>query len=169
MTKWEAEIFAALFTLKRVYMLFEISNVFYTHIDVHVFVFFKPLNYEENRQVVLEIGVSNEAPFSIDVPFRVTSMNSALVTVLVKDQDEGPECNPTAQYVWIKENSAVGSKINGYKAYDPETKSSKGLRYKEIYKHILIIFKVIETVTYFNTLYLSKGYFNFYQQVQKIV
>ncbi|KAF6302815.1 desmocollin 3 [Rhinolophus ferrumequinum] len=93
----------------------------------------KPLNYEENRQVVLEIGVSNEAPFSTDVPFRVTSMNSALVTVLVKDQDEGPECNPTAQYVWIKENSAVGSKINGYKAYDPETKSSKGLRYKKLY------------------------------------
>lgn len=90
----------------------------------------KPLNYEENRQVVLEIGVSNEAPFVRDVS-RVTSMNRALVTVQVRDQDEGPECNPEAQYVRIKENSAVGSKFNGYKAYDPENKNSNDLRYKK--------------------------------------
>ncbi|XP_003474066.2 desmocollin-3 isoform X1 [Cavia porcellus] len=92
----------------------------------------KPLNYEENRQVVLEIGVSNEAPFVRDVS-RVTSMNRALVTVQVRDQDEGPECNPEAQYVRIKENSAVGSKFNGYKAYDPENKNSNDLRYKKLH------------------------------------
>ncbi|XP_013361964.1 PREDICTED: desmocollin-3 isoform X2 [Chinchilla lanigera] len=92
----------------------------------------KPLNFEENRQVVLEIGVNNEAPFTREVT-RVTSMNRALVTVHVTDQDEGPECNPAAQYLRIKENSAVGSKINGYKAYDPESKSSDGLRYKKLH------------------------------------
>ncbi|XP_059975520.1 desmocollin-3 isoform X2 [Mesoplodon densirostris] len=90
----------------------------------------KPLNYEENRQVVLEIGVVNEAPFTGDVTLGTTNMNRALVTVDVKDQDEGPECRPAIQYVQIKENSPVGSKISGYKAYDPETKSSSGLRYK---------------------------------------
>uniref|UniRef100_A0A8C3X4L7 Desmocollin 3 n=1 Tax=Catagonus wagneri TaxID=51154 RepID=A0A8C3X4L7_9CETA len=92
----------------------------------------KPLNYEENRQVVLEIGLNNEAPFSRDAALRLTTMNRALVTVHVKDQDEGPECSPAVQYVRIKENLAVGSKINGYKAYDPETSSSNGLRYKKL-------------------------------------
>lgn len=92
----------------------------------------KPLDYEENRQVTLEIGVNNEAPFIKDVANRIPTMNRAMVTVHVKDQNEGPECKPPEQYVRIKENSAVGSKINGYKAYDPETKNSNGLRYKKL-------------------------------------
>ncbi|XP_007119753.1 desmocollin-3 isoform X2 [Physeter macrocephalus] len=87
----------------------------------------KPLNYEENRQVVLEIGVGNDAPIAGDVTLR---MNRAKVTVHVKDQDEGPECRPAVQYIQIKENTPVGSKINGYKAFDPENRSSSGLRYK---------------------------------------
>ncbi|XP_027628463.1 desmocollin-3 [Tupaia chinensis] len=90
----------------------------------------KPLNYEENHQVILEIGVTNEAPFTRDIATRIITMNRALVTVHVKDQDEGPECVPAAQYVRIKENSEVGLKINGYQAYDPETRNSNGLRYK---------------------------------------
>ncbi|XP_060026596.1 desmocollin-3 isoform X1 [Lagenorhynchus albirostris] len=90
----------------------------------------KPLNYEEIRQVILEIGVGNEAPFTGDVTLRMTNMNRAVVTVRVKDQDEGPECRPAVQCVQIKENSPVGSKIDGYKAYDPDTRSSSGLRYK---------------------------------------
>ncbi|XP_005612871.3 desmocollin-3 isoform X1 [Equus caballus] len=93
----------------------------------------KPLNYEENRQVILEIGVSNDAPFTRDVALRMATVNKALVTVRVRDQDEGPECSPAAQYVRIKENSAVGTKINGYKAYDTETRSSNGLRYKKLH------------------------------------
>uniref|UniRef100_A0A7N5K4T7 Desmocollin 2 n=1 Tax=Ailuropoda melanoleuca TaxID=9646 RepID=A0A7N5K4T7_AILME len=93
----------------------------------------KPLNYEENHQVTLEIGVSNEALFTRDVALRMAAMNRALVTVHVRDQDEGPECSPATQYVQIKENSAVGSKVNGYKAYDPETRSSNGLRYKKLH------------------------------------
>lgn len=98
--------------------------------------FLKPLDYEENQKVVLEIGVSNEAPFTKDMALR-TLNNKAVVTVHVRNQDEGPECKPAAQYVRIKENSAVGSRMNGYKAYDPETKSSSGIRYKDIYTHEL--------------------------------
>ncbi|KAM9055210.1 desmocollin-3 isoform 3-T3 [Megaptera novaeangliae] len=93
----------------------------------------KALNYEENRQVGLEIGVRNEAPFTGDVTRIMTNMNRAFVTVHVKDQDEGPECKPAVQYIQIKENSPVGSKIKVYKAHDPETSSSSGLRYKLLY------------------------------------
>lgn len=102
--------------------------------------FKKPLNYEESHQVILEIGVNNEAPFTRDVALRMATMNRALVTVHVRDQDEGPECSPAAQYVRIKENSAVGSKVNGYKAYDPETNSGSRLRYKEFYNHVGIMY-----------------------------
>ena len=139
MAKWEHRIYVALFISTEVHLLFEIPNVFYT--DVHILVLFlKALNYEENRQVVLEIGVRNEAPFTGDVTRIMTNMNRAFVTVNVKDQDEGPECKPAVQYVQIKENSPVGSKIKVYKAYDPETRSSSGLRYEEIYNHILIMY-----------------------------
>ncbi|OBS77778.1 hypothetical protein A6R68_19832, partial [Neotoma lepida] len=111
--------------------LLEIPNVLHTELTCISFIL-KPLDYEENRQVTLEIGVSNEAPFIREVASRVPTMNRALVTVHVRDQDEGPECNPPEQYVRIKENSPVGSQINGYKAYDPETKNSNGLRYKKL-------------------------------------
>ena len=102
--------------------------MYFTLLLIYLSFFKKPLNYEENHQVVLEIGLSNEAPFSRDAALRMTTMNRALVTVHVKDQDEGPDCSPAVQYVRIKENLAVGSKINGYKAYDPETGRSSGLR-----------------------------------------
>lgn len=139
MAKWEHRIYVALFISTKDHLLFEIPNVFYT--DVHILVLFlKPLNYEENRQMILEIEVGNEAPFTGDVTLRMANMNRAVVTVDVKDQDEGPECRPAVQYVQIKENSPVGSKINGYEAYDPETRSSSGLRYKEMYNHILIMY-----------------------------
>uniref|UniRef100_A0A452RVW7 Desmocollin 3 n=1 Tax=Ursus americanus TaxID=9643 RepID=A0A452RVW7_URSAM len=109
----------------------------------------KPLNYEENHQVTLEIGVNNEAPFTRDVALRTAAMNRALVTVHVRDQDEGPECSPATQYVRIKENSAVGSKVNGYKAYDPETRSSNGLRYKKLHdpKGWITIDEILGSIT----------------------
>ena len=53
----------------------------------------------------------------------------ATVTVNVQNQDEGPECDPRLQTVRIKENVPVGTKNVGYKAYDPETGSSSGIRY----------------------------------------
>lgn len=120
-------------------MLLEIP-MYFTLMLISMCFFKKPLNYEENQRVILEIGASNEAPFSRDFTFRTTAMNRAVVTVHVRDQDEGPECSPAAQYVRIQENSAVGSKINGYKAYDPETRSTSGLRYKEVCNHIPIMY-----------------------------
>lgn len=91
----------------------------------------KPLNYEERQQVTLQIGVVNEAPYFRETTSR-SSMSTATVTVNVKDQDEGPECTPPVQTVRIKENAPVNTQSNGYKAYDPETRSSTGIRYKKI-------------------------------------
>ncbi|XP_007951634.1 desmocollin-2 [Orycteropus afer afer] len=91
----------------------------------------KPLNYEERQQVVLQIGVLNEAPYSKEAISR-SAMSTATVTVNVKNQDEGPECSPPAQTVRIKENSPEGTRSNGYKAYDPDTRSSSGIRYKKL-------------------------------------
>ncbi|XP_045637889.1 desmocollin-2 [Ursus americanus] len=91
----------------------------------------KPLNYEERQQVNLQIGVVNEAPYSKEASSR-SVMSTATVTVNVKNQDEGPECSPAVQTVQIKENVPAGTKSNGYKAYDPETRSSSGIRYKKL-------------------------------------
>lgn len=76
----------------------------------------------------LQIGVVNEAPYSKEASSR-SVMSTATVTVNVKNQDEGPECSPAVQTVQIKENVPAGTKSNGYKAYDPETRSSSGIRY----------------------------------------
>ncbi|KAM7126542.1 desmocollin-2 isoform 1-T1 [Molossus nigricans] len=91
----------------------------------------KPLNYEERQQLALQIGVVNEAPYFRETTSR-SAMSTATVTVNVKNQDEGPECTPPVQTVRIKENAPVNTRSNGYKAYDPETKSSSGIRYKKI-------------------------------------
>ncbi|XP_036596907.1 desmocollin-2-like [Trichosurus vulpecula] len=92
----------------------------------------KGLNYEEARQVVLQIGVTNQAPFSGSGSSKTTSMSTATVTVNVRDQDEGPECSPQMQTVHVKENTATGTQVNGYKAYDPETRSNSGIRYQAL-------------------------------------
>ncbi|XP_012581237.1 PREDICTED: desmocollin-2 [Condylura cristata] len=91
----------------------------------------KPLNYEEKQQVILQIGVVNEAPYSKDSTSK-SAMSTAAVTVNVKNQDEGPECSPSVQVIRINENAPVGTQSNGYKAYDPETKSSSGIKYKKV-------------------------------------
>lgn len=91
----------------------------------------KPLNYEERKQVDLQIVVVNEAPYSKEGSLRST-MSTATVTVNVKNQDEGPECSPRVQTIQTKENVPVGTEIQGYKAYDPETRSSSGIRYKKL-------------------------------------
>ncbi|XP_055414942.1 desmocollin-2 isoform X5 [Bubalus kerabau] len=87
-----------------------------------------PLNYEEKQQVTLQIGVVNEAPYT---GTSRSTTNMATVTVNVQNQDEGPECDPRVQTVRIKENVPVGTKTIGYKAYDPETRSSSGIRYRK--------------------------------------
>uniref|UniRef100_A0A8C2N320 Desmocollin 2 n=1 Tax=Cricetulus griseus TaxID=10029 RepID=A0A8C2N320_CRIGR len=91
----------------------------------------KPLNYEERQQVTLQIGVVNEALYTREASAR-SPMSTATVTVTVKDVDEGPECIPPAQTVRIQENVPVGTRNDGYKAYDPDNRSSSGIRYRKL-------------------------------------
>lgn len=50
------------------------------------------------------------------------------VTIDVTNVDEGPEFTaPTVRYP-VKENTANGTLIGTYKAVDPETKSSDGIK-----------------------------------------
>ncbi|XP_038622665.1 desmocollin-2-like isoform X2 [Tachyglossus aculeatus] len=90
----------------------------------------KSLNYEENRQLTLQVGACNEAPFFRDGISRTISMTTAVVTVNVLNQDEGPECVPAVQFTRVRENVPVGTRINGYAAKDPESRTSTGIRYR---------------------------------------
>lgn len=91
----------------------------------------KSLDYEVQQQVTLQIGVVNEAPYTREASSR-SPTSTATVTVTVKNLDEGPECIPPAQTVRIRENVPAGTRNDGYKAYDPETKSSSGIRYRKL-------------------------------------
>ncbi|OBS71478.1 hypothetical protein A6R68_13945, partial [Neotoma lepida] len=84
------------------------------------------LDYEVQHQVTLQIGVANEAPYTREASAR-SPTSTATVTVTVKNLDEGPECIPPIQTVRIRENAPAGTRNDGYRAYDPETKSSSGI------------------------------------------
>ncbi|XP_055481501.1 desmocollin-2 isoform X2 [Psammomys obesus] len=91
----------------------------------------KALDYEERQQVTLQIGVANQAPYTREASLR-SPMSTATVTVTVRNQDEGPECIPPTQTVRIPENVPIGTRHNGYRAYDPETRNSNGIRYRKL-------------------------------------
>lgn len=88
----------------------------------------QPLNYELNRQVILQVGVLNEAQFSKAANSPLPKMCTTTVTVKIKDSDEGPECQPPVKVVQSKDGFPAGKEILGYKALDPETRDGAGLR-----------------------------------------
>ncbi|XP_042119991.2 desmocollin-1 isoform X2 [Peromyscus maniculatus bairdii] len=92
----------------------------------------KPLNYEVNRQVILQIGVLNEAQFTKAVNGQTPTMCTTTVTVKIKDSDEGPECQPPVKIIQSKDGLPAGQELLGYKATDPETSSSEGIRYQKV-------------------------------------
>nr|XP_021515478.1 desmocollin-1 [Meriones unguiculatus] len=92
----------------------------------------KPLNYEATRQVTLQIGVVNEAQFSNAANAQPPTMCTTTVTVKIKDSDEGPECQPPVKVIQSKDGLPAGQELLGYKAVDPETSSSEGLRYQKV-------------------------------------
>nr|XP_012592566.1 desmocollin-1 isoform X1 [Microcebus murinus] len=91
----------------------------------------KPLNYEVNHQVVLQIGVLNEAQFSKGANSQTPTMCTTTVTVKVKDSDEGPECNPPVKVIQSRDGIPAGQQLLGYKALDPESRNGEGLRYQK--------------------------------------
>lgn len=85
----------------------------------------KPLDYELNKNVKLEISAQNEA----DLTGTSANWMSIPVEVAVTNVDEGPEFSaPTVRFV-VKENTPNGTVIGTYTAVDPETKSSDGIKY----------------------------------------
>uniref|UniRef100_A0A672G479 Cadherin domain-containing protein n=1 Tax=Salarias fasciatus TaxID=181472 RepID=A0A672G479_SALFA len=85
----------------------------------------KPLDYEKNKNVNLEIRAENQAKLS----GTTAQWMSVPINVAVTDVDEGPEFTaPTVRYT-VKENIANGTLIGTYSAVDPETKSSDGILY----------------------------------------
>uniref|UniRef100_A0A3B4ZHH6 Desmocollin-2-like n=1 Tax=Stegastes partitus TaxID=144197 RepID=A0A3B4ZHH6_9TELE len=85
----------------------------------------KPLDYEANKNVKLEITAKNQAELNgTDAQWM-----SIPVNVAVTDVDEGPQFSaPTVRFL-VKENTPNGTVIGTYKAVDPETKSSEGIKY----------------------------------------
>ncbi|KAG5286764.1 hypothetical protein AALO_G00018500 [Alosa alosa] len=88
----------------------------------------KPLDYEKNKAVKLEVQARNEAELS----GTQASWASIPIDVNVEDEDEGPEFMPANLTLRIKEGLPNGTVIGKYIAKDPETSSNTGIRYYEI-------------------------------------
>uniref|UniRef100_UPI0037E7CDDD desmocollin 2-like protein n=1 Tax=Semicossyphus pulcher TaxID=241346 RepID=UPI0037E7CDDD len=88
----------------------------------------KPLDFEKSPNVNLEIMARNVA----DLQGTSAQWQSVPVNVAVINIDEGPEFTaPTVRYT-VKENTPNGTQIGTYKAVDPETKSSEGIKYYKL-------------------------------------
>lgn len=86
---------------------------------------FQGLDFEKTPVVKLEITARNPVPLvGTDVAWL-----SVPLELTVGDEDEGPEFNPTILYLKVKENVPNGTVIGTYKALDPETKNSNGIKY----------------------------------------
>ncbi|XP_061588341.1 desmocollin 2-like protein [Cololabis saira] len=88
----------------------------------------KPLDHEKNPNVKLEIQARNEAELS----GTSSQWMSIPVDVTVTDVDEGPEFTAPIMRLTIKENLPNGTVIGTYKAVDPETETSEGIKYYKV-------------------------------------
>lgn len=85
----------------------------------------KPLDFEKTPKINLEVMARNVA----DLKGTDATWQTVPVTIDVTNVDEGPEFSaPTVRYP-VKENIPNGTLIGTYKALDPETKSSEGIKY----------------------------------------
>ncbi|XP_054623901.1 desmocollin 2-like protein [Dunckerocampus dactyliophorus] len=88
----------------------------------------KPLDYEKTKNVRLDIQARNE----VDLTGTTDQWRSVPVDLTVTNADEGPEfTGPTIRFI-VKENTPNGTTIGTYKAVDPETKSSDGIKYYKV-------------------------------------
>ncbi|XP_059201150.1 desmocollin 2-like protein [Centropristis striata] len=88
----------------------------------------KPLDFEKNSKVNLEIQARNEA----ELKGTTDPWVSVPVVVSVVDEDEGPEFSAPVVRFTVKENLPNGTVIGSYTAVDPETKSSNGIMYYKL-------------------------------------
>ncbi|XP_066575692.1 desmocollin 2-like protein isoform X2 [Amia ocellicauda] len=88
----------------------------------------KPLDYEKDINVTLEISAENEAKLE----HTSATWATVPVNVNVLNEDEGPEFTVPNLLLRVMENSPNGTLIGNYKAIDPETKSSNGIKYSKV-------------------------------------
>ncbi|XP_064409701.1 desmocollin 2-like protein [Latimeria chalumnae] len=88
----------------------------------------KALDYEAGKKIDLEVAAKNEAELVGSKPSKATTS----VTVNVKDVDEGPEFIPGIKFFRVNDGLSNGTVIGEYKATDPDTKTSDGIRYQKI-------------------------------------
>lgn len=92
----------------------------------------KGINYEEDKSFLLQVAVTNEVSLITQSGTKSSGVVTVPVTVIVKDVDEGPECQPKIKEVFVQENQTIGTLVTEYTAIDPETKSSTGIRYQKL-------------------------------------
>ncbi|KAG8570980.1 hypothetical protein GDO81_011493 [Engystomops pustulosus] len=90
----------------------------------------KPIDYEKTKQFLLQVAVANEVAIITQSGSKTSAVNTIPVTVIVKNVDEGPECRPQFKQVQLNENQTIGTLVADFPAFDPETDSSAGVRYK---------------------------------------
>ncbi|XP_029906221.1 desmocollin 2-like protein [Myripristis murdjan] len=88
----------------------------------------KPLDFEKGGVVTLRVSAENEVP----LVGSGASWLSVPVELTVGDVDEGPEFSPPNKVIRVKENVPIGHVLGVYTALDPETKSSKGIKYYKV-------------------------------------
>ncbi|XP_075069561.1 desmocollin-2-like [Mixophyes fleayi] len=92
----------------------------------------KGINYEEDKQFLLQVAVANEVSLITQSGTKSSGVSTVPVTVIVKDVDEGPECQPAVKEVRVRENQTIGALVTDYQAMDPETKTNTGIRYTKL-------------------------------------
>ncbi|XP_035267848.1 desmocollin-1-like isoform X3 [Anguilla anguilla] len=85
----------------------------------------KPLDYEATPNIRLEVEAENEAK----LVGTKSTWASIPVDIAVINVDEGPEFSAPILSLRVKEDVPNGTLIGTYKATDPETKSSDGIKY----------------------------------------
>ncbi|KAI5619855.1 desmocollin-1 [Silurus asotus] len=88
----------------------------------------KPLNYEKQQTVNLDVMARNEAP----LVGTTSTWQKVPVEIAVENEDEGPEFYAPVLVLKVKENVPNGTLIGTYTATDPETKSSKDIKYYKL-------------------------------------
>lgn len=72
--------------------------------------------------------MNNEAPYVLAPHSRALSTSTTTVIVRILDENEGPEFDPCEYFLEIKESLPSGTVVGDYKARDPETGNSEGIR-----------------------------------------
>ncbi|MCJ8743639.1 hypothetical protein PDJAM_G00096570 [Pangasius djambal] len=88
----------------------------------------KPLDYEKQPTVKLEVIARNEVP----LVGSSATWQKVPVEISVENVDEGPEFSAPILLLKVKENVPNGTLIGTYTATDPETKSSKDITYYKL-------------------------------------